>query len=84
MSIFDIERLIKYGYFPKELPPCFSTNDLANQAALVLRATGCISPKNSIPLVYSGFKSEKSRRKYSNYASTTWTPGTFLPNSAMN
>lgn len=64
MSIFDIERLIKYGYFPKELPPCFSTNDLANQAALVLRATGCISPKNSIPLVYSGFKSEISRRKY--------------------
>lgn len=64
MAIFDISRLIRYGYLPKELPPCFSMDDLASQATSILRATGCISPKSSIPLVYSGFKSEVSRRRF--------------------
>lgn len=64
MPILDLERLLKYGYFPKELPPCFCTSDLADQSALVLKATECINPKLSIPLVYSGFKSETARRKF--------------------
>lgn len=64
MSVFDLERLLQYGYFPKELPPCFCTRDIAVQSTLVIKATECINPKLSIPLVYSGFKSETARRKF--------------------
>lgn len=64
MAVFELSRLLKNGYFPKELPGCFNSSNLADEATLVLRATECTNPKNSNPLFYSGFKSEMSRRRF--------------------
>lgn len=33
----DIKSLLSKGYFPKELPPCFTTEDFANKAENVFR-----------------------------------------------
>ena len=62
--MFDATRLIRYGYFPKELPPCFSTDDLADHTVEIIKALACCNPKYSIPLLYSGFKSEMARRTF--------------------
>lgn len=62
--MFDATRIVRYGYLPKELPPCFTTNDLADHLPTVLTALSCTNPKCSIPLTYSGFKSEISRRRF--------------------
>ncbi len=62
--MFDASRLVRYGYFPRELPPCFTTNDLADHIVDVIKALSCISPKFSIPLTYSGFKSDIARRRF--------------------
>jgi len=62
--MFDASRLVRYGYFPKELPPCFTTKDLSDHIADVIRALSCFNPQYSIPLTYSGFKSEISRRQF--------------------
>ena len=51
--------------FPKNFLPCFSTSDLADQITNVIRALSCTNPKYSIPLSYSGFKSEFARRRFS-------------------
>ena len=31
--MFDASRLVRYGYFPRELPPCFTTKDLSDHIA---------------------------------------------------
>ena len=64
MAIFVLDRFLRYGYLPKELPPCFQSNDIADNATYVLKATDCINSRSSVPVTYSGFKSEMTRRKF--------------------
>lgn len=58
------ENLLRNEFFPAELPPCFSTTDLANNAELAIATAKSFGRQYSIPLKYSGFKSESSRRKF--------------------
>ena len=62
--MFDLKRLLQYEYFPAELPPCFSSNDLAANAQHAIQAASKLSRECSIPLIYSGYKSETARRKF--------------------
>lgn len=62
--MFDTKRLLQYEFFPAELPPCFTTNDLAAHANEIIQSTGAVERSYSIPLVYSGYKSQSSRRKF--------------------
>ena len=61
--MFDLKRLLQYEFFPAELPPCFNSDDLSTNAQYVIQ-TASINRVCSIPLVYSGYKSETSRRKF--------------------
>lgn len=62
--MFDERRLLGHEYFPAELPPCFSTVSLAEHLDAVEKGVDAVSKKmsNSIPLTFSGYKSESSRR----------------------
>lgn len=62
--MFELKRLLQYEFFPAELPPCFSSDDLAANAPDAIRATTMVSRGYSIPLTYSGYKSETARRKF--------------------
>ncbi len=62
--MFDPKRLLMYEYFPSELPPCFNTKSLAENQEKVFDAISIIGRNYSIPLKYSGYKSETSRRKF--------------------
>lgn len=62
--MFDIKHLLQYEFFPAELPPCFTTADLANHANEVIAKTRSVRRGYSIPLTYSGFKSQSARRKF--------------------
>lgn len=62
--MFNIDNLLRYEVFPAELPPCFSTDDLAANAAKAISAANSFGRDCSIPLTYSGYKSESSRRKF--------------------
>lgn len=58
------ENLLRNEFFPSELPPCFSTSDLADNAEFIITNAKSFGRNYSIPLKYSGFKSESSRRKF--------------------
>lgn len=62
--MFEIERLLRYEFFPAELPPCFSSDDMAANAQLIIQAMQKENHNYSIPLIYSGYKSETARRKF--------------------
>lgn len=62
--MFIIENLLRNEVFPAELPPCFGTDDLATHAAVVITTAKSSGYNYSIPLTYSGYKSESSRRKF--------------------
>ena len=62
--MFDLKRLLQYEFFPAELPPCFNSDDLAANAQHAIQATSMLSREYSIPLIYSGYKSETARRKF--------------------
>ena len=62
--MFDIERLLQYEVFPAELPPCFTTADLAAHASEAIGLSSLIGRDYSIPLTYNGYKSQSSRRKF--------------------
>lgn len=62
--MFDLKRLLQYEFFPAELPPCFSSDDLAANAQHAIQATSMLSREYTIPLIYSGYKSETARRKF--------------------
>lgn len=61
--MFDPCKLLSYEYFPVELPPCFQSISLANKYPKFIKTASCITV-SSIPLTYSGYKSETSRRKF--------------------
>ena len=68
--MLDFQKLLSYGYFPPELPPCFSSEEFGKSATLIDRL---ISQANcntkdrstSVPLRFSAYKSEASRRRFS-------------------
>ena len=62
--MFNTENLLRNEVFPAELPPCFSTDDLAANATLAIATSNSFGQDYSIPLTYSGYKSESSRRKF--------------------
>lgn len=62
--MFNIDNLLRNEVFPAELPPCFSTYDLAAKATVAISAANSFGRNHSIPLTYSGYKSESSRRKF--------------------
>ena len=51
-------------YFPGELPPCFTTAILAKHEHAAIEATKEFYRDSSIPLTFSGFKSEGARRRF--------------------
>lgn len=63
--MFSREKLLRCEVFPAELPPCFSTGTLADCAADAIGAANASNQAFSIPLKYSGYKSETARRKFS-------------------
>lgn len=62
--MFDLQRLLEYEFFPAELPPCFSSTTLATQAELAVQSVKKETVRYSIPLTYSGYKSETARRNF--------------------
>lgn len=62
--MFNIDNLLRNEVFPAELPPCFNTNDLAANASSAIAAANSFGQIYSVPLTYSGYKSESSRRKF--------------------
>lgn len=62
--MFAVENLLRNEFFPSELPACFNTNDLANCAQDAINAANAFGREYSVPLKYSGYKSEVSRRKF--------------------
>lgn len=62
--MFDIKRLLQYEFFPTELPPCFTSSDLATHAKEAVNLTNNVRQDYSIPLTYSGYKSQSARRKF--------------------
>ena len=63
--MFSSENLLRNEFFPTELPICFNTNDLADCAQDAIDAANAFGREYSIPLKYSGYKSEAARRKFS-------------------
>lgn len=62
--MFDAESLLQNEFFPAELPPCFGTSDLAENSRDAIQSANSFGRNYSIPIVYSGYKSETSRRKF--------------------
>ena len=62
--MFYMDNLLRNEVFPAELPPCFSTDDLATNATEAISVAKSFGRNHSIPLTYSGYKSESSRRKF--------------------
>lgn len=63
--MIDPKKLLKYEYFPNELPPCFNSEDLSLHYDEIINELSGINIKTSIPLKFSGYKSETSRRVFS-------------------
>lgn len=53
--MFDLKRLLQCEFFPAELPPCFSSDDLAANAQYVIQASAMVTREYSVPLIYSGY-----------------------------
>ena len=62
--MFFVENLSRNEFFPTELPECFNSDDVADNNATVFEEAEKLNRKFSIPLTYSGYKTETSRRKF--------------------
>ena len=63
--MFNVNNLLRNEYIPVELPPCYSSNDFADNVLLVRNAASAAGKRNySEPLKYSGYKNENARRKF--------------------
>ncbi len=62
--MFYAENLLRNEYFPAELPPCFGSDDLADNYQDIINHAKSFNKPFSIPTIYSGYKSETSRRKF--------------------
>lgn len=62
--MFNRKNLLKNEYFPGEIPPCFTTEILAEHEQIAIEAANEFTHDCSIPLTFSGYKSEGSRRRF--------------------
>ena len=62
--MLNYQSLLLNEYFPGELPPCFNTKDLAQAYKDVFTSLSSLNRDYSIPVKYSGYKSETSRRTF--------------------
>lgn len=62
--MLDYNSLLMNEYIPGELPPCFGSKDLADNSIRVLNLIKAVGRDYSIPLKFSGYKSESSRRTF--------------------
>jgi hypothetical protein len=64
--MFEFENLLRNEYFPNELPPCFSSENLADNHVSVRNylTASSVKIKTSTPTVFSGYKNINSRRKF--------------------
>ena len=62
--MFTKEKLLRFEVFPAELPPCFGTGMLADHSEYAINAANEQNMVFSIPLKYSGYKSESARRTF--------------------
>ena len=63
-----LKNLVSNEFFPKELPPCFSTNQIrdkiSDEKMNELGKADFDKIKKSTPILFSGYKSESSRRRF--------------------
>ena len=62
--MFDAKQLLANEYFPSELPPCFTTVNLANEYLVATQTAVSFGRDCSIPLTFSGYKTENGRRRF--------------------
>lgn len=62
--MFNLKSLLGNEYFPRELPPCFTTKILGEKHDQIRGCAGSDKLDPSIPYTYSGFKNENARRKF--------------------
>ena len=66
--MFIFKNLVSNEFFPKELPPCFSTSQigdkLSDEKLNELGKADFDKIKKSTPILFSGYKSESSRRRF--------------------
>lgn len=62
--MFKLENILANEYFPQELPPCFNSKMIAENVEDIKKWITSCNPKHSIPLIYSGYKNENSRRRF--------------------
>ncbi|WP_027400083.1 hypothetical protein [Anaerovorax odorimutans] len=63
--MFIFENLIRNEYFPSELPPCFTTEQLGDKFKDIKNLIETVNGRNtSVPIIFSGFKKENARRKF--------------------
>ena len=65
--MFVLKNLVSNEFFPKELPPCFTTNligDVLSDEELNKLGETKFRDKDSSPVIFSGYKSESSRRRF--------------------
>ena len=63
--MFYLKNPLRNEFFPAELPECFNSNDLADNHEVIVQKAEEFYRSYSIPLKFSGYKSESSRRKFS-------------------
>lgn len=62
--MFNQNALLENEFFPAELPPCFSTAEFAAKGDDAIQAAKAFNRDFSIPLIFSGYKSEAARRRF--------------------
>lgn len=62
--MFVIENLLRNEYFPKELPPCFHSENFADNHSQIQEYIYSNEPLPSEPLIFSGYKNTNARRKF--------------------
>ena len=62
LNLLDAKKLLKYEYFPEELPECFTSKGLADYYGVLKGQADSVSTASS-PFLFSVYKGENSRRR---------------------
>lgn len=62
--MFYFENLLRNEYFPTELPPCFTSENFADNYCEIRNYVQNKNLSPSDPLIFSGYKNTNSRRKF--------------------
>lgn len=63
--MFEIEKLLSKEFFPVELPPCFTTEEMVAKLKKVIKSVPSSAKWPAVAFCYYGYKSKNSRRKFS-------------------